>query len=176
MHSTILNTVFQIKEVLDLLAEVIDWLSLPISYGAILFSAIYFTIAFFTDLFYSSIPNLRLCFICYVFAALRLILCFQRDIIISHLVGSVAFFALLFIFAKYFSLGGGDALSIPILAILWGTHDAAIVVLVGCILTTVLVVVRAISQNKNLSSSAKFPMLPGVSVCYLGYLVSRFFI
>lgn len=157
------------------MTEFMSYLPLFTAFCAVGLSLCYFIVAFFTDLLFQEIPSFRLLGICYLFAIPYLM--FEGlSVFAINFIGAVIMFSMLYIFVKYFNLGGGDALSIPLLVLLWGIHDASVVLLAGCIVSIVMIVIKALfsQDNMGINKTKCYPMLPGVSICYCVYLMLTF--
>lgn len=82
--------------------------------------------------------------------------------ILIRLVVAAVFFVALYIMAKTGASGGGDAIYIPILALIFPMPLPLLVILLGCALTAIYAVIRN-AVKKGAAAARGYPLIPGMA-------------
>lgn len=143
-------------------------------YTAVAMTALYFICAFFFDMYYLSIPWTTISITAYVCIAIYLFLSSSPAVIFARVISALALFGLFYLSARFFDSGGGDAIVLPMLALLWGIINAAFIILIGCLITTFIVILRALIKHEKIAWRANYPLLPGISVSYIVFIIIYF--
>ena len=142
-------------------------------YTAIAVSVIYFAYAFFSDLLTHTIPGVE-SVILYAVILIHLFFNLSGALLAFRLVFGFLFFLILYIAVRFLHVGGGDALAVTALAILWGVKPAAVILFIGSVLTAIAIFIEQLFQRKKLDMKQEYPLIPGVSISYAGFLMYFF--
>lgn len=81
---------------------------------------------------------------------------------ILRIIVAATFFCVLCVMAKIGVSGGGDALYIPTLILIFPMPFPLFVVLLGCVLTAIYAAIQSVTAKRG-ASSREYPLIPGMT-------------
>lgn len=143
------------------------------SFTAIFASCVYFIACFILDIRFMHIPNkiatvlIYIIMLCYLFTNLT------PSGISCRLIEAAILFGLLYLFAKFLGLGGGDVIVLPIIPLFLGIFHAAIIIFIGCIGTTMFILIQNKIHKVPINNDTQYPLLPGVCIAYIIFIIKK---
>lgn len=96
------------------------------------------------------------------------------DIIVKFIFALIVFVIFVLI-ARFLGGGGGDAVLMPILPLVFGVIPALCIIFASCILTTIFVVAKRLIKKEKIRLTEDIPLIPGVAFCIAIYVVFALF-
>jgi len=138
-------------------------------FAAIAVTTLYFLECLILDISYLSIPEAKASIFVYAVTLAYLITTLSPLACLARIANATLLGGLLYLSARFFSLGGGDVIAIPVIALMWGLPTACAIIATGCVGTATFILLRCLIRHKCIHKGDEFPVMPGISIIYLIY-------
>lgn len=132
---------------------------------SVIASLAFFLCASYTDLRSRTVP-IEWSAIPYAVILLYLVFSFMVVSVLARILSALAVFGVLCVCAKFLGGGGGDAVVIPMIALLYGLAASLLTLLAACLIMMIYIGVRALATRKKPDVHEDFPMMPCVTAAY----------
>lgn len=138
-------------------------------FAAAAITALYYSECLILDMSLLSIPGTRISTMVYLVVLAYLVTSLSPVPFFIRVGGAVVLALVLYLAARFLGMGGGDVIAIPVIALMWGLPAACAIIAIGCIGTTVFILLRCLVKRKRIHKGDEFPLMPGISIVYLIY-------
>lgn len=84
--------------------------------------------------------------------------------------GTVVIFILMYCMARFLHGGGGDAIAMPLVALVAGIVPTLVMLIAACIGTAAFVLIRALIRKQKPKRDDEYPLIPGITAAYVLYI------
>lgn len=138
-------------------------------FTAIAITTLYYLECLVLDMTLLSIPGTQISIMVYLVVFAYLVTSLSLPSLLFRVGGATILAFILYLIARFLGMGGGDVIAIPVIALMCGLPAACAIIAIGCIGTTVFILLRCLVKRERIHKGDKFPLMPGISIVYLIY-------